>query len=24
VLYLPDPDGLGDIVLGSGTICATG
>ena len=23
VLYLPDPDGLGDIVLGSGTICAT-
>ncbi|MDY5784755.1 tRNA 2-thiouridine(34) synthase MnmA [Corynebacterium sp.] len=21
VLYLPDPDGLGDIVLGSGTIC---
>ncbi|MCZ9292587.1 tRNA 2-thiouridine(34) synthase MnmA [Corynebacterium lehmanniae] len=23
VLYLPDSDGLGDIVLGSGTICAT-
>ena len=23
VLYLPDPDGLGDVVLGSGTICAT-
>lgn len=23
VLYLPDPDGRGDIVLGSGTICAT-
>ena len=23
VLYLPDPDGKGDIVLGSGTICAT-
>ena len=23
VLYLPDPDGQGDIVLGSGTICAT-
>lgn len=24
VLYLPTDDGLGDIVLGSGTICATG
>ncbi|WIM68657.1 tRNA 2-thiouridine(34) synthase MnmA [Corynebacterium breve] len=23
VLYLPDPDGLGDVVLGSGTICGT-
>lgn len=23
VLYMPDPDGQGDIVLGSGTICAT-
>lgn len=23
VLYLPDPDGQGDIVLGSGTICGT-
>lgn len=23
VLYMPDPDGLGDVVLGSGTICAT-
>ena len=23
VLYLPDPDGHGDIVLGSGTICGT-
>ncbi|MFX5610949.1 aminomethyltransferase beta-barrel domain-containing protein, partial [Acinetobacter baumannii] len=23
VLYLPDPDGLGDVVLGSGTICHT-
>ena len=23
VLYLPDPDGKGDIVLGSGTICGT-
>ncbi|QPK84032.1 tRNA 2-thiouridine(34) synthase MnmA [Corynebacterium qintianiae] len=24
VLYLPDPDGMGDVVLGSGTICSTG
>ena len=23
VLYLPDPDGQGDVVLGSGTICGT-
>ena len=23
VLYLPDPDGRGDVVLGSGTICGT-
>lgn len=23
VLYLPDPDGLGDVVIGSGTICAS-
>lgn len=23
VLYLPSPDELGDIVLGSGTICGT-
>src|SRR5699024_89020 len=23
VLYLPDPDGEGDVVLGSGTICGT-
>lgn len=23
VLYRPDPDGLGDVVLGSGTICET-
>lgn len=23
VLYQPDPDGLGDVVLGSGTICGT-
>jgi len=23
VLYLPSPDELGDIVIGSGTICGT-
>lgn len=23
VLYLPDPDGVGDVVIGSGTICAS-